>query len=988
MRFRILGPLSVTVDGREVAVTAARDRVVLAMLLSHPGRVVTVDALAEAVWGVDPPATARGQLQTCVSRLRRVLPPGVIGSDPAGYRIDPGPDDLDSIAFARLAAAGREGCDPALLRRGLDLWRGVALSGIDSPAVRRAAVTLDEQRATAMEDWAELELAAGRPRDLIGPLVDLIAHFPLRERLRAQLIRALAGSGQTVEALAEFRRFRAVLREELSIEPGRRLQELHRQILSGETVTAPVRVDPVRSLPRTVADFTGREEVIARMVKRAAEGGPVVLALDGMAGSGKTTVALHLAGELAGRYPDAHLYVDLRGHSDQAPLDPSAALLALLRRLGVGADQVPADPDERIDLWRSELAGRKALVILDNAASSAQVADLLPASPEVLVVVTSRRRLLGLDGVHPESLPVLGEWEALALLARIAGDRIRNEPAAATELVRRCGGLPLAIRLAGARLAHRPRWKVADLVERFGSAVLPELAAENRTVAGAFALSFGQLPEPAQRVFRLLGASPSRLFDAPAVAALADIPVDDDADLLDDLVDVHLIEEPERHVFRMHDLLHEYASALAAELRESDRHAAIGRMLDLELGATMATQGALREAVVRRELDLTEAPRPDLVAAVPDVDQRLERARPHLGALVAAAIEIGRPEFSWQLARAAWWNLAGAGYNEDIQALFSRARIEALRAGNDKAQAMCANYLASIYFRRARFDDAQALLQEAIRLRRTLGDPGPLATSLGNLTAIYAATDRFVEAAQVSGEALRLAERADDTYVLLMRLDVGSFVLSRLGRHDEALWLQRRRLMAVTGLNDRWQTVHCLMNLVMARRRAGRISLAAAERAGRVLLRHALRLKTLDLASETRDELAGVLTEAGQYAEAAELLTESLECYELSDDWRFRARSLNSLGIVTRLSGDRERAAALHREASRFAQTVSQPFEVARAHLGLGDCATDPETARRHWRTAEEIFTRLHLPERYEAAARLQEVDSQKEETGVSHCAI
>ena len=521
MRFRILGPLSVAVDGQSVVITAARDRVVLAMLLLNPGRVLSVDTLIEAVWGAEPPVTARGQLQNCISRLRRTLPFPAIGSDPAGYQITVGPDDLDSLVFARLAAAGRRIGDPAPLRAGLDLWRGDALSGVESQTVRRAAVTLDEQRAMALEDWAELELAAGHDADLIAPLTGLAERYPLRERLRGQLIRALAGAGRSVEALAEFRRFRDALRDELGIEPGRPLQDLHRQILSGKAVTAPSPVKPVRSLPRTVADFTGREELISRLLKRAAEGGPVVLAVDGMAGSGKTTLALHLAAKLGDRYPDAHLYVDLHGHSNREPLDPSAVLLVLLRRLGIGADQVPSDLDERIDLWRSELAGRKALVILDNAASSAQIVDLLPTSPDALVVVTSRRRLTGLDDVHPESLPVLDEAEALALLARIAGDRVLGEIDAATDLVRRCGGLPLAIRLAGARLAHRPRWHVADLLARFGSAVLPELAAENRTVAGAFALSFGQLSAPGQRVFCLLGAYPGRLFDAPVVAALA-----------------------------------------------------------------------------------------------------------------------------------------------------------------------------------------------------------------------------------------------------------------------------------------------------------------------------------------------------------------------------------------------------------------------------------------------------------------------------------
>jgi DNA-binding SARP family transcriptional activator/tetratricopeptide (TPR) repeat protein len=972
MRFRILGPLSVIVDGQSVVITAARDRVVLAMLLLSPGRVLSVDTLIEAVWGDEPPVTARGQLQNCISRLRRILPFQAIGSDPAGYQINIGSDDVDSVVFARLAAAGRRDGDPALLREALDLWRGEALSGVESETVRRAAASLDEQHEAALEDWAELELAAGHHRDLLGPLTDLAKRFPLRERLRGQLMRALAAAGRTGEALAEFRQARDQLLDELGIEPGRPLQELYRQLLSGGAAPAVTPERPVvRSLPRTVADFTGREELIDRLLGRVAGGGPAVLALDGMPGSGKTTLALHLASRLGDRYPDAHLYVDLHGHSEREPLDPAAALLVLLRRLGVAADRVPESLDERIDLWRGELAGRRALLILDNAASSAQILDLLPASPETLVLVTSRRRLLGLDGVHPESLPVLDEAEAVALLTRIAGDRVLAEPAAAAELVGRCGGLPLAIRLAGARLAHRSRWKVADLVRRFGDAALPELAAESRTVAGAFALSFGQLPEPMRRAFRLLGVHPGRIFDVPAVAALTDRPPGEARDLLDDLIDVHLVEEPEPDVFRMHDLLHEYASALAAELPSDERRAALHRLLDLELGAALRTLAAPRLRSVLRELSLPEVPSAELAGTVADPGARLDRGRLYLGALITAAIAGGRSEYSWQFARAAWWRLSTLGYGDEVREMFTRARTEARRVGNGAAEATCANYLASIYFRRAQFDDALALLLEAIRIRRTLGDPVPLSISLGNLVAIYSATDRFVEAAVTSAEALRLAEHAGDEHAVMMRLDSRAMSLNKLGLFDEALLLQGRRLRGMLVAKDETNIVHCLLNLITIRRRAGRIAPPAAERALRIILRQAIRIRYPEVAAEARAELGDVLRERGRFAEAADQIEQALEMFDQSDEVRFRARAFNTLGAVRREGGDPVAAAELHRRAGELARTVSQPSEIARSHLGLGDCATDPEVARSHWRAAVEIFTRLEVPERHDAAARL-----------------
>ena len=598
MRFRILGPLHVSDGLAEAAITAGRDRVVLAMLLLHTGRIVGVEELIDAVWDGSPPITARGQLQTCVSRLRRALPRAAILTDPAGYGIEAGADDLDATAFARLLAQGRarliadrDGARQRF-RQALDLWYGPALAGIDSGAVRQAAAILDEQHAVAIEDWVDLELAAGRDRDLVAELTGLVERFPLRERLRGQLMLTLYRVGRQADALAEYRRMRRVLHQELGVEPGAELQELHRRILTGDvagvapaaSAPAPGAAQPspapIRALPRAVGDFTGRSGLLAALRAEigSAAPGPLVRVIDGMAGIGKTALAVHLAGLVGGCYPDAHLFIDLHGHSDRAAAEPAGALLKLLRQLGLATDQIPAGVEDRVALWRSELAGRRALVLLDNAASSAQVLPLLPGLGDSLVLITSRRRLSGLDGVRPESVPVLDEAEAIALFARIVGERAEAEPEAAREVVRRCGLLPLAIRLAGARLAHRPRWRVADLLRRLGEAALPELVAEDRTVLSAFALSYAQLPADLQRLFGLLGLSPGERFTAPDAAALAGLELDKTEEQLDALVDVHLVEEPEPGLFRLHDLLREYAASLVA----ADEPRAGGRRL-LEL---------------------------------------------------------------------------------------------------------------------------------------------------------------------------------------------------------------------------------------------------------------------------------------------------------------------------------------------------------------------------------------------------------------------
>jgi DNA-binding SARP family transcriptional activator len=598
MRFGILGPLAVTDGTQDVTITAGRDRIVLAMLLLQHDRIVGIDELLDAMWDDGPPATARGQLQNCVSRLRRMLPPATISTHPAGYAIRTGEHELDARAFTAAVDEARElvaaDSDAArrMLRQALDLWRGPALSGIDSRPVRQRAAILDEQQAATTEDWVDLELAGGRERDLLGELAGLVERFPLRERLRVQLMTALFRAGRQADALAEYRRARTMLRAELGVEPGPALRELHQRILRGQEASAPrpghhrrAAATGARCLPRTVGDFTGRAETIDRLVReieQADSAVPFIKIIDGMAGSGKTTLVLHIANAVAERYPDAQLFVDLHGHSERRPLDPAAALVALLGQLGVVAGRIPADLADRVALWRSELAGRRTLVVLDNAASSAQIGPLLPAAAGSLTLITSRRRLAGLDSVRPESIPLLTEAEGVELLGRIAADRVAAEPEAAAEVVRRCGRLPLAIRLAGSRLAHRQRWRVADLVRRLGEhgAALPELAAEQRTVVSAFALSYGQLAESQQACFRLLGLYPGERFDAAAAAALTGVALDEAEDLLDDLVDMHLLEEPEPGVFRLHDLMREYAATLAAQDPEDVRRAALAGLTE------------------------------------------------------------------------------------------------------------------------------------------------------------------------------------------------------------------------------------------------------------------------------------------------------------------------------------------------------------------------------------------------------------------------
>ncbi|GAA4733509.1 AfsR/SARP family transcriptional regulator [Phytohabitans rumicis] len=1003
MRFGILGPLRVG-GADDATVTAGRDRVVLAMLLLNAGRVVPVDRLLDAMWDGAPPTTARGQLQSCVSRLRRALATAsgdeVILTDPAGYAVRVGPDDLDSLVFSQLTTAARaaaesERADEAReqFRAALGLWRGPALAGISSRAVQRGAAALDEQHTVAIEECIDVELRLGRERELLGELTDLVERYPLRERLRAQLMLALYRAGRQADALAVYRQAREALADELGIEPGLALREMHQRILVGD-VGSPVedrhQHPPARCLPRAAADFTGRGEVVARLVnavERADLGGPVIQLIDGMAGSGKTTLAVHVASLLAARYPDAQLFVDLHGSSERRPLDPAAALVTLLRQLGVPSERIPAEPDDRVALWRTELAARRVLVVLDNAASTAQVSPLLPAAPGCLALVTSRRRLVGLDGVHPEPLPVLAEAEAVELLAKVAGpERIAAEPAAAVDVVRRCGYLPLAIRLAGARLAHRRGWQVADLAGRLRNErpVLPELAAEDRTVASAFALSYRQLPEPAQRLFRLLGLYPGVRFDARGAAALADLPLPDAQDQLDELVDRHLVEEPEAGRFRLHDLMREYARELVTTTEpEAARQAAVGRVLDWYLHAVVAASAEVEKGALHSTLSLSQPLRPDLITENGDAGAAwLEDERLNLAPFVRRAVQTGHHEYAWKLARATWRFLFIGCYNDDLLATHRDGLKAAQRAGDEAAVATMHNYLGSVYFRAGRYLDAIEHVESALKLRERLGHEREAAICRGNLGVLLIQLGRLSEAVDCSQQALATWRRlANDRGISAALADLGVMFMF-LGRYEEALDLHRRHLLLSCERGLDFQVGIALGHIAQVRLRLGQHATA------RRLLKAAAKVKRRTGnrygEGEVLNDLGVAYRMDGDLVAAERHHRQALTIMRQIGERRGESLVRNDLGLTLAAAGHRSAAIEQHGQALAIAEQIKHRYEEARALDGLAGrvAPTDPVQARKHWERALTICRELGVPEAAAVARRLVELDASASAAG------
>jgi tetratricopeptide (TPR) repeat protein len=772
-----------------------------------------------------------------------------------------------------------------------------------------------------------------------------------------------------------------VLHDELGLDPSPELQNLHRQILAGGMPAAeeePGRA-PVRCLPRTVGDFTGREAVVRRLlgaIDGADPNAPVIAVVDGMAGSGKTTLALHVAALVGDRYPDAHLYVDLHGHSTEQPLEPSAALLILLRQLGVAADRIPPSLVERVSLWRTELAGRRPLVLFDNVASSAQLADLLPTAPGSLALVTGRRRLTGLDGVHPESLAVLTGPEAVALLARIAGDRVLAEPEAAAEVARRCGGLPLALRLAGSRLAHRPRWRVADLVRRLGASPLPELAAEDRSVADAFALSFTHLSKPAMRLFRLLGLYPGTSFDLLDTAALSGLSLDDARDALDDLVDVHLADEPARDQYRLHDLLREFAAALAAELPPEDRREALVGVLDLQLHAAAAVAPEHHRRMAYRDLGNPRPLRPELLAEIGDPEERFERERPHLAAFVEAAAASGRPEYAWWIPRAAWWRLFYQGSSQEMIVLFQRALAIVEDIGDRGGIATMANYLGSFHLRTGDPRRAGELLELCIRLRGELGMRSALVSPLCNLAAVRDRLGRFAPAIEAARQARRLGALTGDTIRGQYALQYLSSGAMRLGRYADALRTYRIYYLYSLESGDEQAAVTALLGIARTRRLQGSMTVAAARRYLELMLRSTLRHRLQPLEAEVRSDLARLLREEGRYREAISGHREAVAIALRIGEIGCEAEFLNEFAYTCRAAGDPVQARELHERVVDLARRTGLAYDGACAEAGIAECVvdTDPDSARQHWTTALAAFREMGVPEQFEVERRLAEV--------------
>ncbi|WP_433348397.1 BTAD domain-containing putative transcriptional regulator [Microtetraspora malaysiensis] len=800
--FTLLGPLEVRADGRALKLGSPRQRTILTMLLLAPNRVVSVDSLIEAVWPHGAPTTARNQIAICVVGLRKVFKDAVgavdlIVTSHPGYILNSLDHRIDVVDFEErvaqardAASAGRtaEACD--LFAEAITLWRGRALDGVTGSRIEEEAARLEEARLDAYEQHAGLQIQLGRHHALLPELSALVKEHPLREQSRAHLMLAHYRSGRRAEALAAFREGRDLLVEELGIEPGPVLQGLHDLVLrdSPELTQPPANPVPTPStnvpaqLPVDSASFTGRAgelRALDQMLdERLGQSPLAVAAISGVGGVGKTALAIHWANQVAGRFPDGQLFTDLRGYDEKDyPASPAAVLDRFLRALGVAGPQIPADLDNRAALYRSVLSGKRVLIVLDNARSFQQIRPLLPGSGRCCVLITGRDvidDLIGDYALLQIGLNVMAPDEAAALLAEVAGEaRIGADPTATARLGALCDQLPLALRIAGARLAAKPHWSVRSLVSRLENQRrrLDELSPREGGVRASFRLSYRDLPPAAQRLYRRLGLLTVPDFAAWVGAALLDItdPVEAE-NLLEQLVDAHLLEvawgSGPATRYRFLDLLRLFSWECAqAEEGEGERAAAMERAysgwLALADAARQRTYGG-NHSVVYGPVQRFPLPEDLVDELLEDPMAWLESERTAITDVIHQAAESNHSAYAWGLTVSGTTLFEAHNYLEDWHSCAMSALAAARRVGDRLGEATMLRSLGTLAIYQRKYREAQSSLLLALKLFEECGEVHGRAVVLRNLALCSRFAGDLGAARREAGQSLKDFRKAED----------------------------------------------------------------------------------------------------------------------------------------------------------------------------------------------------------------------------------
>ncbi len=965
MRFRLLGPLEIRAGEDWRGIGAPKWRSVLAALLISPGQIVPADVLISEVWGDEPPAKAANLISIYVLRLRRFMDDAdsaLLVTRAPGYQLRVTAADTDALAFETMVRDGRKafaGGDPqgaaGQLTEALALWYGQPLADVPhTPLIEAEAERLAELRLEAIELRITAELECGRCAQAVPEVGRLLADHPLREGLWLLLMRALDGAGRHAEALEAYGRARTAIADELGVDPGVELRQLYADLLAKDhaaprgtisaglvtppaVATGPEAADtppaetaetadsaqsaapagrggrpgpPVPAqLPADIADFTGRDEQVNRLcdllsAPRASgvPGAVRIAVVAGAGGLGKTSLAVHAAHRLRRKYPHGQLYVDLLGATANS-LPTGDVLARFLRDLGVAGRDIPVDDDERAARYRTMLAGRRMLVVLDNARDAAQVRPLLPGTASSAVLVTTRSRMPDLASTRLVDLNVLDDAEALKLFVKVVGeDRAAAEPEATAELLKACAGLPLAIRICAARLTTRSGWTIQAMANRLRDVHrrLDELSVGDLAVRASFQVSFASLPggadakgiDPA-RAFCLLGLWQGSSISAPVAAALFGAPEYSAEDALEALVDAHLLESTVPDRYKFHDLLRVYSSERAvADLSGPDRDAAVGRLLRWYLCTADAAATAVSPRRFNIPLDVSDAGdvRPLGFTTAEDALAWYDRERANLVTATRQAAGSGLHDIAWRLPAPLFVIFYSRGNWADCIVTHRIALDSARRAGNRQGEAWVLNNLGDALGVTGH-PEGIGDLERSLGIRREIGDRMGEIQTANNLADAYQRLGRAAEALDVLWRVLDLTRQVGDRFgegVALVNL--GSTLLD-LDRAEEAIdYLQqaRRTFTQIDYVDGVGYAMHilgrCYLSLGRDTDALDCLQLALdSHQASGNRQQQAATLKSLGIAQnraglagarESLAHAAAIFEELGDSAQAAEVLAE------------------------------------------------------------------------------------------------------------------
>ncbi|KAB8184305.1 tetratricopeptide repeat protein [Nonomuraea phyllanthi] len=1000
MEYRILGPVDLWRDGRSFPIVGQKQRTLLAILVLKANQVVSHDRLLATLWGTEISVSGRKLLHNHLWSLRRLLStPAHLSGTPAGYQLHVPPNGSDLALFtagtraARTSLAAGDALRAAdQFREVLALWRGAALAGTRDELVLTEGAALEELRIAALASRIDADLALDRHTDLISELRHLVAEHPLQERLRGQLMTALHRSGRTAEALEEYRIGRRHLRQELGIDPGPDLNALHQELLTAKPVQAgkpgsvvTLRALLPRQLPADIVRFTGRGDSL-RELDRILPDEPsavTIAVITGAPGIGKTALATRWGHHHVSRFTDGQLYIDLHGHSPGEPVTSMQALHQLLYGLGVAQDAIPHGTAEREALYRSLLADRRLLLVLDNAAGAEQLRPLLPGSSRCKVVVTSRDSLRGLTAthdVHMLTLDVMSDDEAMALLTTILGDeRVSHEKEALESLVRLCGCLPLALRLAAAHLLGQPSLSISDFVTAFvGQDRLTALDIEGDPRVGvrhAFRLSYEGLGATARRTFRMMGLHPGPNIGIDEIIVMAGEPRNDIGSALNALMNAHLISRDVSGRYVLHDLVWLFARELSdAHDSERLRLSALSRLFDWLLHAVKAAMNHIYPSTLSHTLRC-----PEPVHELPVFDgfdsasAWLELRYPMLLSTVDHAVRHGYNAHVWQLVELLDYFFYLRNRIDDWLAGL-RTALEAVRQVKDQdGEGRILNALGMAHLMAGHVREGIDYQQHALDLSRTVGDPMGEAYSLYRIGYSRLWIGEFHQAIADSSGAVGLYRQLQNKRGQILATVALGIAYLRVGRLEEALSSLRECLAFDRADGNRSDEGYTLTLLGDVYDSLGDSAMALD------CFEHAVRLNReigqCRFEASALNGIGRVYRVQGRLAESLDLHLRALALIREGGDKTAECEILMDLGRCHLAVGDAHEALQTYTIARDIADDITDPYLQGLAQGALGeahDRLGRRDEAACHFRMALDILAPMGVPQAEHIAERLR----------------